>query len=70
MKEQQNFQEKYTFRVAGMTCAACARRVEMSLKKLEGVKFAAVNLATESAFVVLQEPLGEEALFEAVTRAG
>ncbi len=70
MKEQQEFQEKHAFRVAGMTCAACARRVEMSLKKLEAVKFAAVNLATESAFVVLQEPLGEEALFEAVSRAG
>ena len=70
MKEQQEFQEKHTFRVAGMTCAACARRVEMSLKKLEAVKFAAVNLATESAFVVLQEGLPREALYQAVSRAG
>ncbi|HOO64334.1 MAG TPA: cation-translocating P-type ATPase, partial [Synergistaceae bacterium] len=69
-RSQRNFEEKRTFRVAGMTCAACARRVETSLKKLEAVKFAAVNLATESAFVVLRKPLPEEELYEAVSRAG
>lgn len=34
-----------------MTCAACAARVERSLKKLEGVQDAAVNFATERAAV-------------------
>ncbi len=70
MNGNQEFQEKHTFRVAGMTCAACARRVEIGLRKLEAVKFAAVNLATESAFVVLKEPLSEEELYGAVSRAG
>ena len=34
----------------GMTCAACATRIERSLNKLEGVE-ATVNYATERAAV-------------------
>jgi len=34
-----------------MTCAACARRVEKAILKLEGVKTASVNFATEKAIV-------------------
>ncbi|AWR88170.1 heavy metal translocating P-type ATPase (plasmid) [Meiothermus taiwanensis WR-220] len=37
--------------VQGMTCAACAGRVERGLKKVEGVEAASVNLATENASV-------------------
>lgn len=40
-----------TLSVTGMHCAACARRVEISLKSAEGVHDAAVNLATERATV-------------------
>ena len=43
--------EKLEVGVAGMTCAACVRRVETALKEGEGVEDAAVNLATESATV-------------------
>ena len=35
--------------IGGMTCAACARRVERKLQRLEGVATAAVNLGTEEA---------------------
>ena len=35
--------------IGGMTCAACARRVERKLQRLEGVEVAAVNLGTEEA---------------------
>ncbi len=37
--------------VGGMTCAACVRRVERRLVKVEGVEKAAVNLATETAHI-------------------
>ena len=40
-----------TFPVGGMTCAACVRRVERGLAKLDGVIEASVNLATEKATV-------------------
>ena len=39
--------------LAGMTCAACAARIEKSLNKLPGVT-ANVNLATESALVTVE----------------
>jgi Cu+-exporting ATPase len=38
--------------IAGMTCAACAKRIEKTLGKLEGVLSASVNFATEKATVV------------------
>nr|WP_263324862.1 heavy metal translocating P-type ATPase [Neobacillus sp. Marseille-Q6967] len=39
------------FQVTGMTCAACALRIEKGLKKMEGVKDANVNLALEKATI-------------------
>lgn len=43
--------EKLEFDISGMTCAACATRIEKSLKKLNGVINANVNLALEKANV-------------------
>ena len=37
--------------ISGMHCAACVRRVEKALNKVEGVNFASVNLADQTAFV-------------------
>ncbi|MGG3449979.1 heavy metal translocating P-type ATPase [Domibacillus aminovorans] len=43
--------EKNEFLISGMTCAACATRIEKGLNKLEGVTNANVNLALERATV-------------------
>jgi len=43
--------DQVEFKVTGMTCAACAARIERGLKKLPGVYDALVNLATERAVV-------------------
>ena len=57
--------------VTGMTCATCARMVERSLKRVEGVTFAAVNLATETVFVVVDdEAFPQSRLEEAIVDAG
>jgi Cu+-exporting ATPase len=40
-----------TIPIGGMTCAACAQRIEKVLGKLDGVVMASVNLATEKATV-------------------
>jgi len=40
-----------TIPIGGMTCAACAQRIEKSIGKLDGVSKVSVNLATEKATV-------------------
>ncbi len=41
-----------TIPIGGMTCVACAQRVEKAIKKLDGIKSVSVNFATEKASVV------------------
>jgi len=56
--------------LAGMTCAACAARIEKTLNKLPGV-VANVNFAAESAQVTLQPDLNSPAaVVESIKRAG
>ncbi|USK61868.1 heavy metal translocating P-type ATPase [Peribacillus asahii] len=43
--------EKKEFAITGMTCAACATRIEKGLNKIDGVSRANVNLALENATV-------------------
>lgn len=43
--------EKKEFAITGMTCAACAARIEKGINKLDGVSSATVNLALENASV-------------------
>ena len=56
--------------VTGMTCAACVRRVEKALSKVDGVSEASVNLATETATVEHGPEVGIGDLVSAVERAG
>lgn len=57
--------------VSGMTCASCVMRVEKKLKKLPGVRDAAVNLATEQAMVTYDPTsVAPAALVAAVEAAG
>ncbi|KAA8734984.1 copper-translocating P-type ATPase [Acinetobacter qingfengensis] len=56
--------------IEGMSCASCVGRVEKALNKIEGVKTATVNLATEKADIQLQHPLTPQLLIQAVEKAG
>lgn len=57
--------------IEGMTCASCVRRVERALAKVEGVRAANVNLATEKASVAYDPTTVELAqLNAAVEKAG
>lgn len=42
---------KESIKISGMTCAACAQRIEKAVNKLEGVSKASVNFATEKLSV-------------------
>lgn len=58
-------------RVKDMTCAACAQRVEKALKKLEGVKEAAVNGLSEIATVQYEpEKVSVTAMLAAIEKSG
>jgi P-type Cu+ transporter len=48
MNERVHHIETLTLPVEGMTCASCVARVEKTLKKIDGVQIANVNLATEA----------------------
>lgn len=50
MKRKEQVKEQ-TFEITGMTCAACATRIEKGLNKMQGVENATVNLALEKATV-------------------
>lgn len=47
--------KKELIQVGGMTCAACSRRVEKAIGKLDGIEEVVVNFATEKAAVTFDE---------------
>lgn len=60
-----------TLAIGGMTCASCAGRVEKALRAVPGVLEASVNLATESArIVIVRRAVTRAELVEAIERAG
>jgi Cu+-exporting ATPase len=56
--------------IRGMTCAACAARVEKKLTMTDPGVVAAVSLATERAVITAPETVPEQALVAAVEAAG
>ncbi len=47
--------KKQTYKISGMSCAACSSRIEHRLNKLESVEKASVNLTTERADIQYDE---------------
>lgn len=63
-------EKNITFSIKGMTCASCVNRVENNIKKIDGIKYVSVNLATEKAFVTVEKGLEFETIESAVKNAG
>lgn len=60
-----------TIKVNDMTCAACSRRVETALNKIDGVEEATVNLATEKARITFDsEETSTKALVQVIEQTG
>ncbi len=55
--------------IGGMTCAACASRIERRLNRLDGVE-ASVNYATERAWVTATDVLDIESLISTIEDTG
>ena len=63
--------EKKNLKIGGMTCAACAVRIEKAVGRQQGVKSASVNFATESLTVEFEGAAAEkERIRQAVREAG
>ena len=63
--------EQNTFKIDGMTCSACANRVERVVKKMNGVEEASVNFATETLSVKFDEAkVAASKIEEIVVKAG
>ena len=63
--------ENLTFAVRGMTCAACATRVEKALRRTPGVLEASVNLVRERASIdIVRGQVRSEDVANALERAG
>ena len=68
---EETAQGKVTIPIGGMTCAACAARIEKQLKKTDGVIEANVNYATEKATVTFDTSLARLSdLKKAIAKAG
>ncbi len=63
--------EKNTFIIEGMSCAACSSAVERSVRKLEGIKQADVNLTTKKLSVEWDGSItAKEDIISAVSKSG
>jgi len=63
--------EKTVINLTGMTCTACAGRIEKSLQQAEGVLSAQVNFPMEKAYIEYDPAVtGEEALLEVINKTG
>lgn len=58
------------FKVGGMSCSACALRVEKAVSSVEGVDKVAVNLILNEMMVSYSSPADDKAIIAAVVGAG
>ena len=61
--------EQVDLNIEGMTCSSCVATVERSLNKVPGAK-ATVNLATETAHILVPQGTATKTLIDAVKAAG
>lgn len=59
-----------TLRVAGMSCSGCERNVERALRRISGVQAATANKKEVTVRVVAADAVDDDALADAVHRAG
>jgi len=70
MNNSEKNENRFTFGVEGMTCASCVRIVERSLKKMEGINFVSINLATEKGYVITESHISFEDIKQVIDSTG
>lgn len=69
-KAQERRIDTKEFAITGMSCASCVSRIEKSLRAIDGVQQATVNLATETATIQFTDATSVNALIAAIANAG
>ncbi len=60
-----------SYQITGMTCSACAGRIERTLNKLNGVDKANVNFAAEKLYVSFDDKnINESEIVSAIKKQG
>jgi len=59
-----------TIFIEGMSCGHCSKRVEDTLKSIDGVKSVSVSLEDKKAEIVLKKDISNEILITAVEEIG
>ncbi|AZR72231.1 copper-translocating P-type ATPase [Anoxybacter fermentans] len=62
--------KKKTFNIQGMTCANCARTIEKNVAKMDGVRKAVVNFASEKLTVEVEPEVKDEEIISLVNELG
>ncbi|HOV89465.1 MAG TPA: heavy metal translocating P-type ATPase [Syntrophorhabdaceae bacterium] len=62
--------ERIELPITGMSCAACAARIERELNKIKGVKEAKVNFPLKRAEVIVHDDLEPKTLISAIREIG
>ena len=69
--EEEKNTKTVTMKISGMTCAVCAKAVEKTTRKLEGVEKAEVNFATEKLYLEYEpSKIRISKIKEAIDKAG
>jgi len=61
---------KIKFSIKGMHCASCSASIERSLRKINGVKEAIVNLMAKKGFIESEQDIPDEEIRKAVSKVG
>ena len=62
--------QSFEFKIEGMSCASCVRRIEKALLATDGVSSASVNFATETGKVEVGADTSQDTIYAAVKNAG
>ena len=63
-------QKKEILRIGGMSCAACAVKIEESVKKVPGVSDAVANYGNNTATVTYEDGTDRSKIIGAIEKAG
>ncbi len=62
--------KKITIPISGMHCASCAKNIEKTIRKKDGIISISVNFATEKATVEFAETITEDEICNAIEKLG